>query len=214
VTDPAGPAVPPPGWYREAADSTGYRWWDGRGWTEHRTDTPGGAAGIEQPPLPAGTSTNTLWGWLLSLLPLVAIAAGQPAILAYGPFIRQSLRTQRQLLADPHATVITTPSGSGSFVILFIVSWLLSLALLGLAALAAYLDWRTLKARGIVRPFHWAWGFLAGVYIVGRAVVLGRRVGHGWAPMWVAIALFVVAMGIQFTEYLSILASAGVFSGS
>lgn len=212
MTDPAGPAAPPPGWYRENADSTGYRWWDGRGWTDHRSDSASGSGRIDQPALAPGTSVNTLWGWLLSLLPLAAIAAMQPMLLAYGPFIHQTLQYQRQALMSP-GVAPRLPVGSGSFLGLFALSYALSFALIGLAALASYLDWRSLKQRGIVRPFPWGWGFLTGVYIVGRAVVLGRRVGRGWAPMWLAIALFAVAMVIEFAEFFAILTSAGAFNG-
>jgi hypothetical protein len=29
------PALPAPGWYRDPADPSRHRWWDGQGWTDH-----------------------------------------------------------------------------------------------------------------------------------------------------------------------------------
>ena len=210
MTDPAGPAAPPPGWYRERPDAPELRWWTGRGWTEHR-NAPIAAGRIEQPALPAGTRVGSVWIWLLSLLPLASLAAEQPVLLAYGPIVREQVRLQREMLAHPSASP-QLPGNFGDLGALFALSWGLSAVLIGLAALAAYFDWRALRRHGIIRPFPWGWGFLAGVYIVGRAVVVRRRVGRGLAPLWVAVVLFVAAMVIQFAEFLSILAAAGAFA--
>ena len=63
---------------------------------------------------------------------------------------------------------------------------------------SAYFDWRTLRKVGVERPFHWAFAFFAGceppiVYAIGRGVVVRRRSGRGLAPMWVFIAVQVIA---------------------
>ena len=45
-----------------------------------------------------------------------------------------------------------------------------------------------------MRPFHWAWAFLNGlVYVIGRSVIV-RKVAapRGLAPMWTAIAVYVL----------------------
>lgn len=65
----------------------------------------------------------------------------------------------------------------------------------GLCALFAFLDRAALIERGVPRPFHWAWTFLsAPVYVIGRSVIVHRRTGRGIAPMWAAIALYVVSL--------------------
>ena len=110
MTEPIRSAAPPPGWYRERPDASGFRWWDGRAWTEHRrVEQPGR---IEQPRLAAGTSTNTVWIWLISLLPLASLAAEQPVLLSFGPIMREQLRLQQRLLANPDA-VPPVPAGFG-----------------------------------------------------------------------------------------------------
>lgn len=35
MSDSTGTAAPQPGWYPNPSGDPGYRWWDGRGWTEH-----------------------------------------------------------------------------------------------------------------------------------------------------------------------------------
>jgi hypothetical protein len=144
-------------------------------------------------------------------LPLASLAAEQPVLLAYGPIVRQHVRLQRELLAHPGLPP-QLPTSFTDLGALFALSWGLSLILIGLAGLAALCDWRSLKRRRIVRPFPWGWDFLAGVYIVGRAVVTRRRTGRGFAPLWVAIVYFILAMVIQFTEFLTTLTGAGAFA--
>jgi hypothetical protein len=69
----------------------------------------------------------------------------------------------------------------------------------GIGILFAWLDWRELKRRGIQKPFHWAWAFLAlvvtnGVYVIGRGVILRRQTGKGLGPVWVWIAVTVLSL--------------------
>src|SRR5206468_9638315 len=61
----------------------------------------------------------------------------------------------------------------------------------------AFLDRRILLRRGIVRPFHWVWSVLPLVYLIGRSVVLRRRVGRGSAPLWVSLLL---SVGVRSEE--------------
>ena len=89
----------------------------------------------------------------------------------------------------------------------YLLSWqlnsllvsLISWGAIALYILFSWLDWRELRKRGIVRPFHWAWAFFGlltfgvAVYMIGRAVVLRARTVKGsWAPLWVWIGVTVV----------------------
>ena len=80
-----------------------------------------------------------------------------------------------------------------------------------LFVVGAALDYRALRARGVPRPFHWAWTFLSViVYAIGRTVVVRRRTGAGMAPLWVFIVLYVVVfvLGVVVViGYVSALAS-------
>jgi hypothetical protein len=42
AANPYGPPVfgPPPGWYPDPSGRPGKAWWDGRGWSGHRQDSP------------------------------------------------------------------------------------------------------------------------------------------------------------------------------
>ncbi|MGO4652264.1 hypothetical protein AB4068_11260 [Arthrobacter sp. 2RAF22] len=58
----------------------------------------------------------------------------------------------------------------------------------------AYFDWRRLGQAGVVRPFHWAWGFLPAVYIIGRTVIIRKALpGRSLAPIVYLIAVLVVS---------------------
>lgn len=71
----------------------------------------------------------------------------------------------------------------------------------GLSVLLAYLDWRRLRRQGVVRPFHWAWGFLIGFYIIGRSVVV-RKVapGRGLEPLWAHLAVVLFTLIVAFIQ--------------
>jgi hypothetical protein len=137
------------------------------------------------------TSTSTVWIWLVVLVPLLNL----PTVFLY----------DWSGLIDGLAAQASRP-GSAS------MSWALSLnagsigiSLLGWVVSAAiivfaFLDWRTLRTRGVDRPFHWAWIFLtlvisSGVYVIGRAVVLRHRgLRGGMLPVWGWIAVTLIGL--------------------
>jgi len=85
----------PPGWYPDPTDGSWQRWWDGSSWTEHAAPTASStpapdAFGATSPaygqttqlpaapaapaaPLRGDIQTNTVWVWLVVLLPLVML---------------------------------------------------------------------------------------------------------------------------------------------
>lgn len=201
---------PPPGWYRESAAAADLRWWNGRAWTEHRS--PATRTEILQPPLPPDTPVHTVWVWLLSLVPLVALAGEQPLLAVFRRLADAQQMTQPSPLGRPGPTSGPLP-GSGDLVTAFAFGWATDLALIGLVALDCWLDERVLRRRGIVRPFPWGWGFLTGVYLVGRTAVLRRRVGRGQAPLLLGAVLLVVAMAVQLAEFLAVVASIAPLGG-
>lgn len=133
-------------------------------------------------------NTNTVWIWLLVALPLVGVLS----LFAFdwGSFMRESVYN------DLYSESLAGPSMAGT--LLTVVSSVLSLVLAAATVLFAFLDWRQLRARGIERPFHWAWSFFvlaigSGlVYIIGRSVIVRRHTGKGLAPLWAAIGVTVV----------------------
>jgi hypothetical protein len=80
------------------------------------------------------------------------------------------------------------------------ISTVLSYAVYGLSVFFAYRDVKVLTARSVPRPFHWAFAFLGGiVYAIGRSIVVGRRTGKGYAPIWVeggVVLLSLVVSGV------------------
>jgi hypothetical protein len=74
----------------------------------------------------------------------------------------------------------------------------------------AFLDYRVLTRRGMPRPFHWAWTFLSSLaYIIGRAVIIGRRTGwRDIRSLVLYIVVTVVATIIAFAILLSAVAAA------
>lgn len=208
----AGTPVPPTPVFPAAPTSAGVPVSGGSGGVPAY---PGTAAAGGYPSAPAvgndtaprrDITTNTVWIWLLALLPLVSLVV----LFAFdwGSYIRESVYAS--LYADP----LAPPSSAGA--VLTAVSSLLSIVLCAATVLFAFLDWRQLRSRGIERPFHWAWSFFvlaigSGlVYIIGRSVVVRRHTGRGLAPLWAAIAVTVVtwiAVSIWVVVLLSVVFS-------
>jgi hypothetical protein len=77
------------------------------------------------------------------------------------------------------------------YIVFIVGNWLLTVA----GVVFAVLDYRTLTARGVPRPFHWAFSVfvLAGygiVYPIGRGVIVQMRTGKGMAPTVAAILVY------------------------
>lgn len=200
--------TPAAGWYPDPAGTPRTRWWDGTRWTENYSaptaqaaatpwSTPTGQAsnGIDGAPsaypamqpygsAPAlkaaeGTSPSTPFIWLLAVLPIVTLALSVVQLATIDSLVESAL-------AD---------SGS-SYTPLDITNYGVSLLIAAATVILAFFDARTLAARGVPRPFHWAWSFFAllgaPVYMIGRSVVVRRRVGSGLAPMFVNLSLILV----------------------
>lgn len=177
-------ATAPPGWYPVAAGSTQQRWWDGTAWTDHVYD-PAVASTVAPLTAPTGTSPSTVWFWLL--------AVGSP-ILQLGSVLLEWVWFSSLSHLD-----FADPSGlaQAEFTPTYLALVLLGWVGYALFVVGAALDYRALRARGVPRPFHWAWAFLTViVYAIGRSVVARRRTGSGLAPLWVFVALNVVVFVI------------------
>ena len=202
------PTTPAAGWYPDPAGSPRTRWWDGTRWTENYSapaaqtaatpwSTPTGqpSNGVDGAPsaypamqpygaapalkAPEGTSPSTPFIWLLAVLPIVTLALSVVQLATIDSLVESAL-------AD---------SGS-SYTPLDITNYGVSLLIAAATVILAFFDARTLAARGVPRPFHWAWSFFAllgaPVYMIGRSVVVRRRVGSGLAPMFVNLSLILI----------------------
>jgi len=70
--------------------------------------------------------------------------------------------------------------------------------------LLAWLDHRTLRDRGLERPFPWAWALLGPlVYLIGRSVVVRRRAGGSAAPLWLYLGLTVLGFAVAMIVVVS-----------
>ena len=186
-------AVAAAGWYPVAAGSAQQRWWDGTRWTDHvydpATAIPVAVATVAAAPLRAaeGVRPGTVWFWLIAVgAPVLQILALIPTSFWFNSILGANFE-------DPTAVI------GAEFNPTYLVVLLSSLLLYAYCIVFAALDWRELKARGVPRPFHWAWSFLIlavsfpVVYVIGRTVVARRRTGSGLAPLWVFVGLEVVA---------------------
>jgi Protein of unknown function (DUF2510) len=192
----ASTPLPAPGWYPDPAGTNRRRWWDGRAWTEYFAD--GGWDGrIDQPPLAPDARVNTPYIWIIALLPLLSAVA----------FLTWDAQGYlRHVLEDPRTAGLSQFTDPG-YLFVSAVGYLIYAAIVVLA----YFDWRALKRMGVVKPFHWAWAFLSIVYIIGRPVVLRRRVHRGLAPLWTFIGVYlftVVVIGVKFAVVFAALAPA------
>lgn len=161
----------------------------------------GGASGYTAAGTPAaapvnhGVPTDTVWVWLIVALPIVQLLV--LFMFDWRSLLEQSLT----------AALLSGEGGDPSSVVNFSLQTtfvsvgmsLVSLVLGGLSVLFAFLDWRQLRTRGFQKPFHWAWAFFvfvvtAGVYVIGRGIVLRRQTGKGLGPIWGFIGVSAVAI--------------------
>jgi hypothetical protein len=148
-------------------------------------ETP--AVPVAPPVRTPDVNTNTVWIWLIVLLPLVSSVT---ALLV--PW--RSLFDYSDILGDPAraSTMSLTLFTAPGYWLTLIAGWIVY----GFSVWFAYLDRRELLARGIDRPFPWPWAFLNTVYPIGRAVVSIRRTGHGAAPIWVVAIVLLITFGV------------------
>lgn len=196
----------PAGWYPEPDGREGQRWWDGTRWTEYATplaapppsqvapSAPFEAA--PRPRVPEGTPVDTVWIWLVVALPILPAVAfffwDLEGYLMRSMAAPDDPMVQLQMYADPA----------------YLTSIVLGWTVYGVTVWFAALDSAALRALGYPRRFHWAWAFLSPlIYVIGRSVVVKRQAGRGSAPMWVAIALYVVVLIAVFAWVGTIVAN-------
>jgi Protein of unknown function (DUF2510) len=206
-----------PGWYRDPAGSPQLRWWDGANWTEHlsaaapqyqqpqpyapdqayapaQTYAPYTPTPLVRPVLGPNASVHSLFIWLVVSLPLVS------AIVSFAWYPTISFETVNGRPFPNYASIYSP----GYFLVVFV-------GLLAYAAIVvfAYLDWRQLGRDGVVRPFHWAFAFIASiVYVIGRSVIV-NKVGAkpGLWPIWAAIAVYVIVWIVTIIRVVAIFSS-------
>jgi len=149
-----------------------------------------------QPPLGAHPAIYTPFIWIIALLPLlsaIAIAALDMRFMIVRP-------------SQLHSMVGSPMLGSPMYIVVSLLGWVIY----GVGVWMAYLDWRALGRIGIVNPFHWAWAFLTGiVYVIGRSVVVRRRVGgHALIPVWVIAGVYLLTFIILIVKVAALLSSA------
>ena len=195
-----GTPTTPEGWYPDPSGAPKSRWWDGTAWTEHYHDPSApvdaspaavGSATIAAPATSTGSGPYTLWLWII--IGLLAVSFLSLVTFDFQGYVLASAYS----VNDPFA--IFTP---GYFLMLgvsFIAYW-------GTVALA-FFDHKELKARGIVSPFHWAFAFISSlVYLVGRSIVLKRRIGSGMLPLWVSVGYVVACVIVVIVWVVSTIA--------
>lgn len=165
------------------------RWWTGHDWTDQTAPlaAPAPLPG-ERPRLADDVPVYGAYIWLVTVLPFVTL----PLLFLFDPSPLLAIAAQG---TSQGATAVATQAAQ-QFLVWYFVAAFAGFVLFALSVLFSYLDWRQLGRLGVVRPFHWAWSFLsAGVYVIGRSVIV-RKVARprGLTPVWVLIALYVVAI--------------------
>ncbi len=149
--------------------------------------------------------TNTVWVWLMVFLPVLSLLG--VVIFDWSSYFRDAFYAGVYSYDSGPASMAGTNAATA---LITVVTSVVSIVVSALTVLFAFLDWRQLRARGVDRPFHWAFSFFvlaigSGlVYIIGRGVVLRRRTGSGLAPIWAAVAVN-VAVVIAFIVWIVVL---------
>ncbi|MFT2691866.1 DUF2510 domain-containing protein [Clavibacter zhangzhiyongii] len=153
------------------------------------------AAPAPLPTVPASTSPHTWAIWVLAALPVVSLLFALN--VDYGDALDMSPRGP-----SPEAAVASALSSLVQFLV-----WAGTVAL-------AYFDWRELTRRGIAKPFHWAWAFIpvaGGVYLIGRSIVVRRRIegapAAALSPIWLWVGLNVIVLFIAVVKGVEAAAS-------
>lgn len=204
------PSNIPANWYPDPENPAQWRYWDGGAWTDHvqgaaSNSTPdafvaGGGSGqvaaapytVSQPAAvltaPPGTGWNTPWIWLIVFLPL---AGAIPLLfMPWGSMFQWDITsTDPTMGLGPMLALVSSPA----YWLALILGWVS----MGLGIFFAYRDYRQLLSMGVPKPFHWAWQFLSPVYVFGRSIVVRRRTGAGWAPMWAEIGVLITMMALS-----------------
>lgn len=166
-----------PGWYPDTVDPRCLRWWDGTVWTEH-VGPPASQQLGRRPPISPETPVYNPFIWIIAGMPLLPVIL----MLAWNPKFRFVTTRAGDPVPDP-ASIFD----AGYFLLL----GALAFVYLGSVALA-FFDYRSLRGKGVVRPFHWAWAFMymgGLVYVIGRAVVVNKVAsGRGWWPVGLLVA--------------------------
>ena len=184
--------VTPAGWYPDSTSPGQQRWWDGTQWTEHvQVPYVVGAAGVALK-APEGTSPHTVQIWLIVGLFLLQGIASLVWLASFDWSGYTSSSLDSSLggsYTNPYAMMFTPG---------YLATMALSFVVYAATVALAFFDTKALEARGVVRPFHWAFSFIPSygstVYVIGRSIVARRRTGSGMSPMWVFIIVFVVTL--------------------
>jgi hypothetical protein len=147
------------------------------------------------PRVPASTSPFTWAIWVLAALPVVSVVLALN--VDYTSALEMSPRGPR-----PDALVASA------------LSSLVQLLVWGGSVALAFVDWRDLTRRGIVRPFHWAWAFVpvvGGVYLIGRSIIVRRRIegapANALSPIWLWVGLNVIVAFISIVKAVEVFTS-------
>lgn len=144
---------------------------------------------MSDPIRPASTSTVHIW--------LIIAAYGLACIPSFIYMVTFNVGDYMRVMLDytsPFAIyeLMLTPAYWATIAASFLAY--------ALTALLAYFDYRELTARGVDRPFHWAFSLIptssTWIYVIGRSIVLHLRGLRGWAPLWVFLAVNVVTTAI------------------
>lgn len=156
----------------------------------------------ELPKAPEGAKVVTWHIWLLALLPIVSVIISLVTLSSYAPYIEKVIRESQ---SGSTSTNLAFPTGQG-------ISTVLDLLLAAVVVVVALLDYRALARVGVVRPFHWAFAFFtlltpfaSLVYVIGRSVVVHRRSGRGFGPMWLGIIVVAVGFIVVVVGFVGIL---------
>lgn len=148
------------------------------------------AAPTPPPKVPASTQPFTWAIWVLAALPVVYVLLALN--MDYRGALEMSPRGPR-----PDALVASAVSSLVQFLV-----WGGSVAL-------AFVDWRDLTRRGIAKPFHWAWAFIpvvGGVYLIGRSIIVRRRIegapANALSPIWLWAGLNVIVAFISIVKFV------------